>query len=129
MGTCFRFAAVVVVASLGLGSAISQAHAQAMSESTGIFGSQGVDLDKEDIELLRKAARNALDNLENGKRADWSNPKTGSHGLVVPTSRYESQGLPCRELHLFVTPRGKGGARHFRLPMCKVSDGQWRIAF
>ncbi len=126
--TKLRMATFVVTAGLAASALAPAALGQGLSPSTGVFGSQGLNLSKSDTEILNKTIRQAVETLPNGQEAEWENPETGTHGIVVPVNKFERKGLPCREVHLFVTPRGKD-SRHFRLPLCKVPEGTWKIAF
>ena len=46
----------------------------------------------------------ALNQIEDGVKAYWTNPKTGSHGIFLPMHTYHARsGSLCREMEILHT--------------------------
>ena len=79
-----------------------------------------------DWEVVRSAAREALDTAEEGETVGWQNEGTGASGTITLRGESEHEGLPCREAKFFNSADGLTGTAIHRL--CKIADGSWRIA-
>ncbi|AWJ82136.1 hypothetical protein TSH58p_00885 (plasmid) [Azospirillum sp. TSH58] len=93
----------------------------------GLFlgGRGGVDLTDEDWDLFRKALGDALTPMEEGRRTEWNNPKTGVRGDVVVQKVHERDGAPCGDVQANFIRRT---IQPYRLTFCKMANGQWAIA-
>lgn len=98
----------------------------AMAQQKGGFLGRSTELTAGDLEIQRKAARNALDNLGDGVVERWENPDTGHSGAIMPTDTYEQGGLLCRDFRAIV--RGKR-TRNLNLTACKTDEDAWRLYF
>jgi surface antigen len=84
-----------------------------------------VGLSAEDLEKMKGALREALEQKKVGATADW-NSSSGRAGHVEVLELFEKNGMECQTVkHTFTA----GGGRLYTLPLCKVEDGSWKIAF
>ena len=79
----------------------------------------------EDMDALRKAARNVLDYGPDGQPRRWENAETGARGVVTPLDTFEQDGMFCRRLEAFNEVKGISG-RGVHV-FCRQEDGTWRI--
>lgn len=79
----------------------------------------------QDLEMLRSAARNALDYTADGQSRRWENDATGATGIVTPISTSEEGGAVCRQLELFNDAKGFSGRTVFTF--CRQPDGTWKV--
>lgn len=79
----------------------------------------------EDMEVLRNAARNALDYGADGEPRRWENAETGAEGVLTPQASFERDGAFCRRLELFNYVKGVSGRSVY--VFCRQKDGTWRI--
>ena len=83
-------------------------------------------MDPEDLKLMEKAMRDALEKYSVGATSTWESQKTGRAGQAVVTKTYEMRGMRCAELtHQFT----KGPGTSYSAPMCKTEDGTWKLAY
>ena len=83
-------------------------------------------MDPEDLKLMEKAMRDALEKYSVGATSTWESQKTGRAGQAVVTRTYEMRGMRCAELtHQFT----KGPGTSYSAPMCKTEDGTWKLAY
>ncbi len=113
--------APIVLVSLVIGMA-----ATAYAQQKGGFLGRSLELTSEDLELQRKAARNALDNLADGIIERWENEATGHSGAIMPTETYEQDGLRCRDFRAIIRAKRN---RNLTLSACKQDDGTWKLYF
>jgi surface antigen len=78
----------------------------------------------DDIEVLRKAARNTLDYAEDGDTRRWENSATGAKGVLTPLSSFEQDGAFCRKIEMFAEVKAVSGRTIF--VFCRQADGTWR---
>ncbi len=84
-----------------------------------------IGMSDEDLEKMKGALREALEQKKVGATADW-NSSSGRAGHVEILELFEKQGMDCQTVkHTFTA----GGGRLYTLPLCKVEDGSWKIAF
>ena len=84
-----------------------------------------VGMTDEDLDKLKGALREALEQKKVGATADWSS-SSGRAGHVEVLELFDKQGMDCQSVkHSFTA----GGGKTFTLPLCKVQDGSWKIAF
>ncbi len=77
-----------------------------------------------DLQLMKTNTERALIQVQDGKKASWRNPETGSWGYAIPSNTSRANGMTCRNLKIANTARGVSGAATYRF--CKV-NGQWKI--
>jgi len=111
----------VATATLLLGLAMP-----AEAQQRGGFLGQSLNLDAEDMELQRKAARRALDELEDREVEQWSNADSGHSGAIMPTDTYELKGQYCRDFRMVVRA---ARTRNLSLTACRQDDGTWKLYF
>ena len=111
---------------VAIGSLILSWAVPAHAQQRGGFLGQSLNLSETDIELQRKAARHALDELDDGEVEEWSNTESGYSGAVMPTNTYELKGLHCRDFRMRVRA---ARTRNLSLTACKQKDGTWKLYF
>jgi surface antigen len=79
----------------------------------------------EDKQIMRKTARDALDNVKDGTKIGWENPETGHSGSVKPINTIEKDGTTCRKTRFFNSAEGLTAIQIHRL--CRQKDGTWKI--
>jgi len=79
----------------------------------------------QDLEIMRAAARNALDYIADGQPRRWENSETGATGVVTPLDAFEHEGMNCRRLEMFNEVQGVTGRSVF--VFCRQPDGTWRV--
>ncbi|MGD8909403.1 MAG: RT0821/Lpp0805 family surface protein [Chromatiales bacterium] len=80
---------------------------------------------EKDWELLRHAARTALNDRANGESVKWRNEQSGHYGSLTPISRLEVDGRPCRDLVIRNFAGGVSGGGTYRI--CRMEDGDWKL--
>jgi surface antigen len=78
--------------------------------------------DPSDWETIRRALASALD-AGNAKEIDWSNPDTGSFGVV--TASTASGNAECRPFD--TTMSDVRGVRRYSGEVCKMTNGRWAL--
>ena len=92
----------------------------------GMIGSRiGAALDDEDKRRAYVAQVQALDG-SSGAPVAWRNPDSGRYGSVVPGTRYQSNGLECRQFTHTIYIDGK--PQTVRGTACRNPDGTWQAA-
>lgn len=93
----------------------------------GVVGAAvGRKLEGSDRALHDRTAGKALAAAGDGETVTWTNPETGSQGMVRPTRSYTAaDGKPCREYRASVARAqdvfsGAGLA-------CQQADGRWQV--
>jgi len=81
---------------------------------------------EEDWALLRKTAREALENGKDGIKAAWDNPNTGNSGSITPLNTMKRESGVCRKTRFFNSAEGLTAIQIHVL--CKQPDGKWKIA-
>lgn len=78
----------------------------------------------QDWDIAKAAARNALDNTENGVTVEWENPESKNHGKLTPLNSSEKNGTTCRDLKIenFANTISASNVYEF----CKRPDGTWK---
>ncbi len=80
---------------------------------------------EKDWELLRQAARTALEDKADGESVKWRNEESGHYGSMTPISRLQVDGRPCRDLVIRNFAGGVNGGGTYRI--CRMEDGDWKI--
>ena len=103
--------------------AVTPAPAQLISP----FGKNATTgLSKEDLALMRKAMRDALEQKRVGATNSWVSKTSGRAGKATVTRVFEQNGMSCAQLtHEFTS----GPGTDYVAPLCKTKDGTWKIAF
>ncbi len=79
----------------------------------------------EDLQLLREAAGEALNNQPDNTEIPWDNPDTGHSGSATALTTRDMNNMTCRDLLLKNDAQSvKGTARYF---LCQQVDGTWQI--
>jgi surface antigen len=78
--------------------------------------------DPSDWETIRRALATALDS-GNASEIDWSNPDTGSFGVV--TASTASGSADCRPFD--TTMSDVRGVRRYSGEVCKMTNGRWAL--
>jgi surface antigen len=124
METGARLLAAFIIAACGLSAILQPAPAQLSSPFGRNMG--GAPMDPEDLALMKKAMRDALEQYKVGASTTWVSPKSGRAGRAVVTKTYEMNGMRCAQLtHQFT----KGQGSTYTAPLCKAADGSWKLAF
>lgn len=79
---------------------------------------------KEDWSLSRTAQDQALEQIKDGARLAWKNPKTGSHGIFLPTHTMHANGAVCRDMQIIHSANLVNDKATYRF--CKLNN-QWKI--
>ena len=78
-----------------------------------------------DWELLREAARDALNNHADGETRTWKNPNNGHHGSIRMIRTFEDFGTDCRQVKV---SNEAGNVSATRLvDLCRNKEGRWKI--
>lgn len=97
--------------------------AGALTACSGVSPTQA--LGGEDRKQSIAARANALEHNKTGQATNWSNPKTGNRGTMVPTRTYKSEdGADCREFQQTTTVAGATDLAYGAA--CRASDGTWK---
>jgi surface antigen len=84
-----------------------------------------IGMSGEDMAKMKGALKEAVDQKKVGATADWTS-SSGRAGHVEILELFEKDGMECQTVkHSFTA----GGGRTYTLPLCKVTDGSWKIAF
>jgi hypothetical protein len=76
-----------------------------------------------DVETHTKAAVFAVNNLDNGEVVEWSNPNSGSAGIIKVVLTKPAQGGFCRLLYIQVEM--KNNVRDYQEYGCKTIDSPY----
>jgi surface antigen len=79
---------------------------------------------KADWKIMEKTANEALDNGRDDVKQSWKNPGSTAYGWVIPSKRFQADGLECRNLTIFNSARQVTDEVHYRF--CKA-DGAWKV--
>ena len=116
-----RTALLTVALALPLAAPAAPALAQMVSP----WFRDSVGMTDEDLDKMKGALRAALEQKKVGATADWTS-SSGRAGHVEVLDLFQKQGMDCQTVkHDFTA----GGGRTYTLPLCKVQDGSWKIAF
>ncbi len=99
--------------------------APAFAQMLAPWFKDSIGLSDEDLSKMKGALKAAVDQKKVGATADWTS-SSGRAGHVEVLELFEKQGMECQTVkHTFTS----GGGRLYTLPLCKVADGTWKIAF
>ena len=99
--------------------------APAFAQMLAPWFKDSVGMSDEELEKMKGALREALEQKKVGATADWTS-SSGRAGHVEILELFDKNGMECQSVkHTFTA----GGGRLYTLPLCKVEDGSWKIAF
>ncbi|MGH8565245.1 MAG: hypothetical protein ACREXW_14630 [Gammaproteobacteria bacterium] len=114
------------VARFVLVAAASAIASVALAQNLGFLeGGPMEHMNAEDIELLTKNYREALEKLPDGHTNAWLNSKTGHSGTATPRKSFQRRGRECRLLEF--TNAADGLTVRSEFTFCKQPDGAWKI--
>ncbi|MFC3127440.1 RT0821/Lpp0805 family surface protein [Pseudoroseomonas globiformis] len=61
-----------------------------------------------------------------GQSARWSNAETGRNGAITLLDASVWRNMPCRRMRFEVT--AAADLHHYELRLCRIANGQWKIA-
>jgi hypothetical protein len=85
-----------------------------------------LSLGKDDLALMKAAARSGLDGKPAGTVVPWSNPASGNSGQVTLIKNLQRKGRDCRENRYSVTLKSSPKPSSYVLTICKEPDGSWK---
>ena len=80
---------------------------------------------EKDWELLRSAARDLLNNYQDGQSISWKNDENGHNGKLTVLNTYPEFGTTCRRIKVFSDAVEVSATRVVN--MCKNKEGVWKI--
>jgi len=84
-------------------------------------------LSKSEVQSLRVAARNMLDNSRDGKAVYWDAPESGVRAKMEAQLTYRVGGATCRRMRAaFKKVKEKGKAELYKFDLCKGKD-KWEF--
>jgi surface antigen len=99
----------------------------APAQNTQFFRSAPVAyLNDEDIEIVKSALQDALNEQADDETVAWANPKTGASGSIKVLDTHEDYATTCRNIEMENHAAGRTGKGGYRL--CKADDGTWKFA-
>lgn len=88
---------------------------------------EDLNLNRQDLDIMRETARTALNDEPDGSTLEWENPQTGNSGTVTVVRSFEYQGLPCRRIRHAIKTKGVADVHGAEWTQCQ-KDGAWKIA-
>lgn len=79
---------------------------------------------QEDWQIFNKTQANALNRGKNGVKMAWSNPKSGSHGYMIPSDAPAQNGMKCRKITFYNTANQINGEGRYLF--CKMNN-TWKM--
>jgi len=90
-----------------------------------LIGTARADEDPRDSAVVVPLIKQTLEFERTGKDLEWSNPETGSRGVIrVERTYYRDANTPCRD-YTRTTKRPDGEDTSTRGTGCRMGDGQW----
>lgn len=80
---------------------------------------------EKDWELLRSAARDLLNNHQDGESISWKNDENGHNGKLTVLNTYADFGTTCRRMKVFSDAGDVSATRVVN--MCKNKEGVWKV--
>lgn len=77
----------------------------------------------QDWEIAKNAARDALNEGEDGVTVNWNNPDSKNYGSLTPLSTSQKNGRTCRELKIENHANNMDGSAVYEF--CQKPDGKW----
>lgn len=92
-----------------------------------LSGAARADEDPRDSAVVGPLVKQTLEFERTGKDLKWSNPETGSRGIIrVERTYYRDANTPCRD-YIRTTKRPDGEDTTMRGTGCRMGDGQWYL--
>lgn len=93
-------------------------------------GRRETRLSPEDLDRMLSSTNqlNRAPGVSVGSKADWTNPKTGSHGTSTVERIFRQNGMTCHLVRHEVFAHGETQPRRFDLPWCLTPGGEWKVA-
>ena|SRR5258706_10362794 len=90
------------------------------------FGNSAISFyTKEDWKIAKSAQITALNQIQDGVKLIWANPRTGSHGIFLPMHTYHARsGSLCRQMEILHTANRVNDKAVYRF--CKMKN-EWKI--
>lgn len=114
------------ISSLGvtlvLSAALPPQPAQAATSPTRALA----ELSPTDREAMERARNEVLETMMPGATSIWKDDRTGHSGEARLLRRYERNGMSCGEVEHILKIRQ---VSRYVVPLCRASDGTWRLAF
>jgi surface antigen len=80
-----------------------------------------------DWDMFQQTVVAAADHAPDGQVVEWSNAKTGAHGMVKVVERFESRDFgPCRKLSGRTDAEGRTAP--FAITLCQRPGETWKMA-
>jgi surface antigen len=120
----FTYGLVAVMVAVATASAVAP---PALAQLISPFGKNAsTALSREDLTLMRKAMRDALEEYRVDATRTWASKKGDRAGKATVTRLFEQGGMKCAQLaHEFT----EGPGSNYTAPLCKTKDGTWKLAF
>lgn len=97
----------------------------ALSSNFSFFGNTAMGyLTKDDWKLSKAAQNEALNHYKDGMKVVWKNPRTGNHGVFLPSHTVEISGAVCRNLKIINTANRMNENATYKF--CKLQN-EWKI--
>jgi surface antigen len=79
----------------------------------------------QDWEIATAAAREALNDKEDGVAVSWENPASKNHGTLTPLNTQQADNTTCRDLRIENHAGGLSGNVIYQF--CQQPDGKWKV--
>ncbi len=112
-------ALVLVVVSIALPLTVNASNMRFLEFSPAAYFTE------KDLELLRAAAKDLLDNREDGESATWKNEENAHNGKLTVLNSYADFGTTCRRMKVFSDAIEVSATRIMTL--CRDKEGSWKI--
>ena len=97
-----------------------------LQSATNIFGRLLSDLSEVDLQSMERAQLEVLETMMPGAVSIWKDDNTGHSGEARLVRNYQQNGMTCGEVEHFLKFRA---VSRYVMPLCRVSDGTWRLAY
>ena len=82
---------------------------------------------EKDIEMVKSASRDVLNNHPDDTEVDWTNSDTGNSGSVKVMNTHVIKGRTCR--NLIIRNKAKNAEGTIKHLVCQQEGGKWAITF
>ena len=82
---------------------------------------------EKDIEMIKSASRDVLNNHPDDTKVDWNNSDTGNSGTVKVVNTHMMKGRTCR--NLIIKNKAKNAEGTIKHILCQQEGGTWAITF
>ena len=98
----------------------------AQAQLLGLGLETNIELNKQDLAIIRHTVNEQVHGKPVGTTAEWSNPESGNAGKITLVRKFTRNGQQCETLDYRLITKG-AGPEHYRLSSCLQPDGQWRL--